>query len=276
MSSAEDRQPADGSRAEEKRPLWHRLPIKSGVALVILVAVGLPILSTLQPRYYERYPDLAPRMDNWRVSTHARIPCSGCHVDPGAAGVLSFAAKSIPAFYSQLIQGPSTTNLLHVPGRDACQKCHTSYRQVSSNGDLLIPHRAHVEVLDINCATCHEDLVHSENTKGYNAPEMAKCLERCHDGEQASAACVDCHTRKHVPDNHRQPNWLAIHSEKLEEIDCGECHAWSPDYCAECHSKRPKSHAGNFKKLHAPRAKKQGDRGCMTCHDQEHCKQCHD
>ena len=105
-------------------------------------------------------------MENWQVSTHAKIPCSGCHVDPGMGGFLSFAGRSIPAFYSQLIYGPKPTNVLRIPNRQACQKCHTSYRQVSPNGDLLIPHRAHVEVLKLNCPVCHKNLVHSVNTQG--------------------------------------------------------------------------------------------------------------
>lgn len=246
------------------------------VAAVVIVALVLPVYSTLQPAYYARYPDLKVRMENWRGSTHARIPCSGCHVDPGPMGYLAFASRSIPAFYSQLIEGPSSTNLLRVPDRQACQKCHTSYRQVSSSGDLLIPHRAHVEVLKVNCPVCHKNLVHSANTRGYNSPEMTMCLSKCHDGNQATSACAKCHTRKNVPDSHRRKDWLATHSAMTETIDCGQCHAWSPDYCKECHAKRPKSHVGNWKKNHKVVAKQRGEKGCLTCHDKKFCKSCHD
>ena len=257
------------------RKRW-RFPWKSAIAVAIIVLIALPIISVLQPAYYERYPELGPRMENWRTSTHAKISCSECHIEPGARGFVTFAAKSIPAYYSQLIQGPDTTNLLSTPDRDACQKCHTSYRQVSSNGDLLIPHRAHVEVLEIDCATCHEDLVHTANEAGYNAPTMIGCLENCHDGEQASAECTDCHTRKHVPDDHKRDDWLEVHAGHSEEIDCDECHGWSPDYCADCHAERPASHAGNWKKDHQYPALERGETPCRTCHDEAFCKDCHD
>lgn len=250
--------------------------VATAVALGVVVVLTLPVISTLQPRYYERYPGLKSRMQNWRTSTHARIPCWGCHVDPGVAGFVKFGAKSFPAFYSQLIYGPKPTNLFDVPGRSACQKCHTSYRQVSANGDLLIPHRAHVEVLKVNCATCHKDLVHSKNSEGYNAPEMSMCLAECHDGKQASNKCADCHTRKHVPDNHRGKDWLQTHSTVVASVDCGECHAYTPDYCNECHLKRPASHAGNWKKDHKTAVGQRGEKGCLVCHGQKFCKDCHD
>lgn len=241
----------------------------------LVVTLALPVFSTLQPGYYGRYEDLRGRMDNWRTSTHARMSCTSCHVKPGARGFGSFAARSVPAFYSQLVQGPHPTNLLQVPDQEACQKCHTAYRQVSPDGDLLIPHRAHVEVLKMNCADCHTDLVHAENEKGFNRPRMSTCLERCHDGVKASNKCVDCHTRKQAPKDHSQPQWLETHSEMVDKVDCGKCHDWTPDYCADCHRKRPASHAGNWKGGHGPRAKARGD-GCLVCHGgASFCKKCH-
>ena len=277
MSDSDDRTVQhDDDVAEKPAKSRRRFPVKSAIAIVVIVLIGLPIFSTLQPNYYGRYPDLGSRMDNWRTSTHARISCAECHIEPGAAGYLSFAAKSIPAFYSQMILGPSTTNLFDTPGVEACQKCHTSFREVSSSGDLLIPHQAHVEILEINCPVCHVDLVHAEGEKGRNTPQMTGCLEECHDGEQASAECLDCHTRKQVPDDHLREDWLEVHSELTEAVDCGECHAWSPDYCAECHSQRPASHAGNWKNDHQYPALERGEAGCMTCHDEESCLECHD
>jgi hypothetical protein len=240
----------------------------------VVVLLVLPVYSTLHPGYYSRYPSMRVRMHNWRVSTHARMSCIGCHVEPGAQGMLSFAARSIPAFYSQLIFGPKSTNLLSVPSNKACQKCHTTYRQVSPNGDLLIPHRAHVQVLHIQCATCHKGLVHVANPKGFNRPKMTMCLDECHNGVKATNKCVKCHTHKNTPDSHNRPDWLQIHSKMTETVNCGRCHQWSPNYCQDCHKKRPSTHVGNWKKQHQFRAKVRG-KGCLFCHGQKFCKQCH-
>lgn len=243
-------------------------------AVIMIVLLGLPVLSALQPGYYARYPEMRERMDNWRVSTHARMSCVDCHVEPGIRGAATFAAESVPAFYSQLISGPADTNLLQPPSVEACNKCHTDFRQVSPDGDLLIPHRAHVQVLKMNCVDCHTEMVHAVNEQGFNRPKMETCLT-CHNGEQAKADCVACHTRKNAPDNHSEANWLAVHGEMSETDDCGSCHDWTPDYCGECHSKLPATHVGNWKQGHAERAKVH-PKGCLVCHDQEQfCNECH-
>ena len=244
-------------------------------AAVLFALLALPLVSTLQPGYYERYPELRERMDNWRVSTHSRMSCVSCHVPPGARGFASFAVRSIPAFYSQIISGPDETNLLDAPGCDACQTCHSSYRQVSADGDLLIPHRAHVEILEVDCVVCHYDLVHAESPEGFNRPSMRMCLEECHNGEIAGDECVKCHTRKHVPDDHLRDDWLQIHAERSDTEDCGSCHEWTPDYCEDCHSQRPDTHVGNWKSGHAERARTHAS-GCLVCHGGEtFCKECH-
>ncbi len=245
-----------------------------GVGLLMLLVFALPVFSTLQPDYYRRYPSMALRMDNWETSTHSKISCADCHVEPGVKGMLAFAVDSVPAFYSQLIEGPDDTNLLRPPTRAACHTCHTNYRSVAPSGDLLIPHRAHVEVLNMECVTCHKDLVHSQNRYGFNKPEMETCLS-CHDGDKASDACTDCHTRKATPESHDSAQWLKTHGTQAEVEDCGQCHDWTPSYCADCHEQRPASHVGNWKTDHAPHARVRKD-GCLVCHGgQAFCDECH-
>jgi hypothetical protein len=267
---------ADAFEARRRRgTVFSRRSLLIAAAAGVLIALLLPIFSTLQPGYYERYPSLKHRMAAWRGSTHAKIACAECHVDPGVIGAVEFAGKAIPAFYEQLVTGPKTTNLLAVPSSAACQKCHTTYRQVSASGDLLIPHRAHVQVLEIRCATCHKDLVHSKNTRGFNSPVMETCL-KCHDGKQAANECTACHTRKQVPADHKGPEWLAVHGSRVTEVNCASCHGWTPDYCKDCHSKKPASHAGNFKNDHKARIAAVGEKGCLVCHDEKtFCGRCH-
>ena len=246
-----------------------------GLAIVVAVLLLLPVVSVLQPDYYRRYPALGQRMDHWATSTHSKISCIECHVEPGAGGFVKFAVRSIPAFYSQLLSGPDSTNLLAAPSRAACQKCHTSYRSVGPSGDLLIPHKAHVEVLQMECRVCHRDLVHSLNSRGFNRPEMESCLAQCHNGDKASDKCTDCHTRKQTPESHKKSDWIQIHGQMAETQDCAECHDWTPDYCANCHEKRPTSHVGNWKTNHGPAAKRRGD-GCLVCHGgKKFCEECH-
>jgi len=268
MRPAEEAEGSPGKRRS-------RFPWKSALALAIFVALALPVYSTLQPAYYQRYPQLRSRIQYWQRSTHARVSCAQCHVDPGVIGFVTFAARSIPAFYSQLIFGPTSQNLLQTPHTAACQRCHTGYRTVSPAGDLLIPHEAHVVVLHIACPVCHKNLVHSLNTQGYNTPEMQTCLTLCHNGVKATNQCDKCHTQKQVPPGHKNKNWLQIHPTMVTKINCGQCHAWQPNYCKACHSIRPPTHVGNWKQLHQFAVKAEGDKGCLFCHGAAFCKNCH-
>jgi hypothetical protein len=263
--------------AAEPKPSKGRFlfPWKTVIALAVVVILGLPVYSTLQPQYYDRYPQLRGRIAAWKVSTHGKIPCYGCHMDPGAWGFVVFAARSVPEFYSQLVFGPGPQNLLSTPDTAACQKCHTDYRTISPAGDLLIPHKAHVEVLHIACPTCHKNLVHSLNAQGFNTPEMQTCLTLCHNGVKATNQCDKCHTRKQVPPGHLNKNWLVIHPTMVDKINCAQCHAWSPNYCRECHSHRPPTHVGNWKFNHQFEAKQRGTKGCLFCHGQAFCNKCH-
>jgi hypothetical protein len=253
-----------------------RIMLAAALCVLVILGLILPAFSILQPGYYERYPDLRERMHQWRASTHAGMTCVGCHVEPGLGSFLGFAARSVPAFYSQLLTGPRGEGVLRAPTRRACRKCHTGYRLVSPAGDLRIPHRAHVEVLKIDCAFCHRGLVHYPSETGYNRPRMSMCLEACHDGTRAANQCVKCHTRKQTPEGHRAADWLETHSTMVDKIDCGSCHAWTPKYCEDCHKNRPKTHVGNWKKLHQTRAKQRG-KGCLVCHGgKKFCERCHD
>jgi hypothetical protein len=268
---------AGGGEPATLRARRFHFPWKSTIAIVVVVLLGLPIYSTLQPAYYERYPQLAGRIEAWSVSTHGKIPCYQCHMDPGVSGFVAFSARAIPGFYEQLIWGPNSQNILQTPHTAACQKCHTDYRQVSPAGDLLIPHRAHVEILKIDCPVCHKNLVHSLNSQGYNTPEMQTCIGLCHNGVKATNQCNKCHTQKAMPPSHLAKNWLAIHPTMTTKINCGQCHAWSPNFCQQCHlSKLPPSHVGNWKQNHQYRARQIGTSGCLFCHGNAFCLKCHD
>jgi len=269
-----DESPHSGDEVREKRRKRRRIIAGLVVAVVVAILV-LPGISKIQPRYYERYPSLRPAIALWETSTHARMTCRDCHVNPGLWSHIRFGFEAVPAFYSQLLFGPNDENVFPAPPTESCLSCHTVTRLVSADGDLRIPHAAHITELGVECVDCHLELVHYENPLGLNRPPMTMCMDTCHDGERAGEECVKCHTRKNVPDDHLEPNWLEIHQEESEKQDCGECHAWSPNYCDQCHQERPRSHdEGNFRTLHATRAAVNSE-GCMFCHEEADCLQCH-
>jgi hypothetical protein len=143
---------------------------------------------------------------------------------------------------------------------------------VSPNGDLQIPHRAHVNVLKMECVQCHDYLVHELNPQGDHLPTMEGCL-KCHDGNTAKATCTACHTRKAAPDSHRASDWLIVHAQKATDPECDSCHKWTDEWCADCHAVRPRSHTKEWRASHGEQVKQH--RNCEACHDGEFCVRCH-
>lgn len=253
---------------------FYRRIISWGIFLSLLLAVGVPFYITSQPKYFARYKAMKSYYLTWQASTHSKMDCKDCHRKLGLKNVTIFEIKAIGKFYLYALSPPNQADFFNKPAKQACFECHTKYRTISPSGDLLIPHRAHVEVLKLTCASCHKWLVHKKNPRGINTPTMENCL-KCHNGKQASHECKSCHTEKAYPPSHKASDWLQAHSERSKEIDCSECHGWTPKYCQECHSKRPAGHAGNWKKLHSSPAKI-NSKGCMVCHKQKKCLECHD
>lgn len=249
-----------------------RLLILLMVVLILSLLIGLPLYYTSLPGYYARYKATQPYFKSWSVSTHAEISCLRCHLKPKSREGSLFRVKMVGRFYLGPMLNSKETPGLSKPANAACLQCHSGTRTASPSGDLRIPHRAHVDVLKMDCIDCHSWVVHRKNPEGNHRPRMVTCL-KCHDGKRASNKCDDCHKKKSFPVSHRAPDWLTIHGEKAKQIDCKSCHGWVQDYCRSCHQSRPVSHAGRWRTFHRLRVAKH--RNCAACHQDSFCIRCH-
>jgi hypothetical protein len=254
-------------------PRWRRVLLLSGaVAIVLLVLVVLPGFVALQPAFLARYSNLAVPYRTWKTSTHKDVPCEGCHVAPTLPAQVAFDARMVGEFYLSIVRPARTLDVFAKPVNVACQRCHTSLVTKSPSGDLIIPHRAHVQVLGLQCVRCHVYLVHEASPEGKHTPTMANCLT-CHNGVVAKNACVTCHTAKAAPAGHAAADWVYVHAQFVNKIDCASCHAWTPHWCADCHSRRPPSHTADWRTTHGQAVKI--NRDCEACHTASFCINCH-
>jgi hypothetical protein len=176
------------------------------------------------------------------------------------------------AFYVSLVSPDSKLPTFDKPTVAACSGCHANLITTTPKGDLKIPHRAHVDVLKVQCATCHQYLVHQVSAEGKHTPPMATCLV-CHDGQQAKNACSTCHTAKAAPAAHAASDWLIVHPQRQAQLDCKTCHQWKTAWCADCHSRRPASHTTDWRTTHGAAVKIR--RNCEACHTAQFCSDCH-
>jgi hypothetical protein len=250
-----------------------RLFVRLGVvALLLAIFVFVPMYIALQPSFVERYPNLAARHTTWTTSVHASVPCQRCHVSPKPLAQAAYAVRMLGEFYVSFVARDRQPDLYPVPTNAACESCHSDLRTVSPKGDLNIPHRAHVNVLKMECVRCHKYLVHVESPEGKHTPTMAGCLT-CHNGKLAKNSCSTCHTAKAIPESHKAADWTAVHAQMQGKVDCKPCHAWTKNWCADCHSRRPRDHAADWRTKHGEQVKTH--RNCEACHQAAFCVRCH-
>jgi hypothetical protein len=248
------------------------LLIAGSVALALLVLVVLPGYFAVQPSFMARFPYLNVEYTTWSQSVHKDVPCQRCHVAPGIIDQAGYDARMLGAFYVSLVSPNARLSEFATPTIAACEACHANLVTTSPAGDLKIPHRAHVDVLQVPCARCHQYLVHQLSPEGKHTPTMATCLV-CHDGKQAKNACPTCHTAKAAPASHAAPDWLVVHPQKQAEIDCAKCHGWVANWCSDCHARRPTSHTLDWRTTHGLAVKVR--RNCEVCHAGSFCITCH-
>lgn len=241
-------------------------------AAIVAVLVGVPAVLTARPGYFERYPGLSEEYGPWSKSTHVEGGCEGCHVPPRVVSRVLYRTRMVGEFYLGLVAPSRVPDVFGSPTNEACLTCHSDLRSVSPKGDVQIPHRAHVTILKMRCVECHDYLVHELSPEGKHTPPMGGCLS-CHDGDVADDACTDCHTQKAAPDSHRSADWVIVHAQRADDPECERCHNWSKNWCAECHSHRPRSHASNWREVHGEQVKQH--RSCEACHDAAFCTRCH-
>lgn len=242
------------------------------VVLAVLVLVVLPGYIASRPGFFRRYPDLQQQYGPWSKSSHVEAGCEECHTPPRPLARAMYRVRMTGEFYVSLVSRSRVPGVFATPTNDACLVCHSDLRSVSPEGDLQIPHRAHVSVLRMKCVECHDTLVHRANSDGKHTPTMKGCL-RCHDGDTAKDACTACHTQKAAPASHSAKDWLVLHGARSKDPECVTCHKWRDDWCVDCHKQRPRSHAGDWRAVHGERIRTH--RSCEACHEAAFCVDCH-
>jgi hypothetical protein len=242
------------------------------VALLLLVFVALPAVIATQPGFMQRYPSLKVEYSTWAASAnHKGVACQRCHVAPDAFAQTAYGLTMASQFYVSIVDPNAAPPAFQKPTIAACSSCHRTLITTTPKGDLKIPHRAHVDVLKIECATCHQYLVHQLSPEGGHTPTMAACL-KCHNGQIAKNACATCHTNKATPASHSAPDWDIVHAQK-QTPECAKCHGWTQHWCTDCHSRRPTSHGPDWRTVHGAAVKVH--RNCEACHTGAFCITCH-
>jgi hypothetical protein len=237
---------------------------------------------------------MTPRVETWRVSTHAKTGCYSCHAASyawydfpgnlfGSASMLRRTEQPPPRGHAELSAAAEAGPLIP----DAvCGACHDPARAPSSSGAVIIDHVDHA-TRNRSCLSCHLEVGHLDVTQDQALASMSLCFN-CHGKSAtptASRACVACHPADFdlEPPSHKVPTW-AKPDHGLTALDdrdrCMMCHLGG--LCIDCHGvvmphptdwrDGAQGHAGSSADDRPVCAKchQAAPDPCSTCHHAEH------
>ncbi|MHB1126261.1 MAG: NapC/NirT family cytochrome c [Bacillota bacterium] len=227
--------------------------------ILLLILIGLPLFWW---GTYEKITDssycatchmMKPEIYTWEASSHNRVQCVQCHVEPEVNTPLNYRLFKAKEWYAAITGNYGLVIQATSPIPDGtCTQCHNmKNRNLTPSGDLIVPHSKHAEI-GINCTMCHTGVAHGNISKkrvtfrtDYASwdesiaknimsdvknlrPDMDTCM-RCHAVRKAPLGCSACHTTSMLPTNHKTDIFKnGEHGkEALKDIKyCDSCHSY--------------------------------------------------
>lgn len=256
--------------------------VASGIAIVVILGMAGTLAATNQPAFCSVcHKTMSPEYTTWSVTSHANINCTACHIKPGLVNTLLHKVKTMkePVLYVTGTWEKPIKPTEKVENEN-CEACHSSNRNFTVEGDLIIPHEKH-EKAGIQCVDCHYGVAHAKiyergltgekapvqpekwtavyaktvATPEFTNPNMDTCIQ-CHHKRGVPISCETCHKTISTPVNHRdQAAWKTNHGLEAEK---------NIKYCQNCHNY---GFGDSGVKLDNPAAAYAwGNSFCISCH----------
>ncbi|MFZ3102432.1 MAG: cytochrome c3 family protein [Desulfitobacteriaceae bacterium] len=228
------------------------LPIFLFILVVLVTLFWGTFEKTSDNAYCSSCHMMKPEFYTWKASSHSKVDCVTCHVQPGVMKKVRYKLFSVKEWYAALTGQYGIAIQSSNPIPDAtCNQCHNmKTRQVSPSGDLIIPHTKH-EQLGVGCTKCHTGIAHGniaekrvtfqtdygkwDESVGQRfmsdvkslRPNMDVCMN-CHKVRKAPVNCSTCHKTAMTPSSHKE--------EAFKNGEHGKAAAKDLKYCDSCHS----------------------------------------
>ncbi len=268
-------------RYEPKPRPWYRSPwvsalVVTGFIAVLAVVVVIPVWATDTPTYCASCKATEPAGESWERSLHAKVSCVECHVPPGVVSSVKWRTREWLNIWADYLNVPRVANRGSRPGNDNCLACHSLNGIPTEFDDIRMPHEAHIDLRDLTCADCHNQVAHPDEDSVGTEISMSVC-SMCHEETGDAGACDYCHVTPPPKDVHPK-DYLETHGEQAlaDPESCLRCHHSEEQFCDPCHARPTPDHfSGTWRYTHGPTAEKD-PLGCTGCHsEEEFCAQCH-
>ncbi len=215
------------------------LILVSGLIFAVLLGTFGVSRIVKNPEFCASCHLMKPEFATWKASSHLQVACVDCH-----------AAKKLLSSLMSGKKGP--VKMDELIGNDVCNKCHSSRREITPSGDLIVPHNKHA-AKNVLCMNCHSGVGHGniaarkvtetvaakmwtpefgaqQMSPEFTEPKMNVCLE-CHIKREVTQECQACHTSISLPSDHKEKGWGTTHGKKARAdlAYCNKCHSYSLD-----------------------------------------------
>ncbi len=160
----------------------------------LLVSLNLPLLVVKVPSSScNKCHEMKPYFKSWKTSSHSavRISCESCHVKPGVLTEYVFKLNLYVWMFGRMTGGEMKPIGLVPASTEACRRCHSLNRKVSTSGDLKINHEEHIVKAKLECPKCHGGVIHPGVGKLGSMNPPRKLCKECHEKEMKK--CGYCH-----------------------------------------------------------------------------------
>lgn len=173
-----------------------------GGILGISLFTGVALKVTSTPQFCSSCHEMTPEVATWQVSSHSKVSCVACHIEPGVKSLVTHKISSLNQLFEHITGTvPDPIVMPHPIKNEACIECHSMARKVTTSGDILIPHDKHLEQ-GIACVACHAGVAHGfVAERGLNAKkdfstwttEKAEKVMNFDETKLAMEVCMNCH-----------------------------------------------------------------------------------
>ena len=213
-----------------------------GVLGISLLTAGV-LSATSTPQFCSICHEMTPEHATWQASSHSKIACVTCHIEPGAVSLVKHKMSSMKQLYLHVTGTVPEAIEMPVPIKDAvCEQCHSTTRKVDPSKDIIIPHDKHL-AQGISCVTCHAGVAHGYIAeRGLNEKkdlstwddaktQKAMTLDKT---KLAMAVCIKCHEQVNAGKKPWLEEQLPEANKPATPANTGGLHA--PVDCNGCHS----------------------------------------
>lgn len=246
-----------------------RILVWSLAGLVVLLAVVFAATAVALPGCRACH-DSKAFVTQTGKSSHAKIECVRCHVQPGVAQRVVYTYHLI--FGMTLRVAPTGSGPVAGIPDSTCRSCHeVVMSKLTTSRGLSIQHARCSK--GRMCTDCHAQAAHGTAVSWATSADMNTCLD-CH----ARDTCTTCHVSRSSYERISTGEWAVTHGPSWRQTHgmgslktCIACHA--ADYCVRCHG-IALPHAAGYVRDHPAEANAHR-KDCTGCHMQAFCDRCH-